>query len=168
MSWHDPARIEESAEDRELREELRALLGMEPEPAAVEPVPDLSGLADELQREALRRRHAPLRSRKSAWPLLLAAGLPIALVLGSVGAWGVQQKRRADELAAAVQQKETEMQRQALVNAAALERERQSHEEALVRARQEKDPKARELVIPSQRQVQRSPFETQTVGHRNR
>lgn len=107
MSWHDPARVQESAEDRELRGELGQLLGL---PARdffeAEPTPKMIALAEDLRREALRRRHTS--RHRPAW-MLLAAGLPIALAVGALGSWGFQHKQRADALAATVAQRELEL-----------------------------------------------------------
>jgi hypothetical protein len=107
MSWHDPARVQESAEDRELRGELGQLLGL---PARdffeAEPTPKMIALAEDLRREALRRRHTS--RHRPAW-MLLAAGLPIALAVGALGSWGFQHKQRADALAAAVVQRDLEL-----------------------------------------------------------
>ncbi|HNX30399.1 MAG TPA: hypothetical protein PKM35_02240 [Holophaga sp.] len=107
MSWHDPARVQESPEDRELREELSRLLGVPVRGFfGVEPTPKMIALAEDLRREALRRRHTS--RHRPAW-MLLAAGLPLALAVGALGSWGFQHKQRADALAAAVTQKETEL-----------------------------------------------------------
>jgi hypothetical protein len=107
MSWHDPARRFESVEDCDLREELSQLLRL---PArgffAAEPTPKMIALAEDLRREALRRRHT---SRQRPFRLLLAAGLPLALAVGAIASWGFQHKQRADALAAAVAQKEIEL-----------------------------------------------------------
>ncbi|HZU52448.1 MAG TPA: hypothetical protein VFF77_01010, partial [Holophagaceae bacterium] len=67
MSWSDPARRFEPAEDVELRSELRELLGLaEVEaPVSAAPTPELAELADSLRREAERRRHAALSPRPS-------------------------------------------------------------------------------------------------------
>lgn len=107
MSWHDPARANESAEDRDLRDELSELLGL---PARgffeAEVTPKMVALAEDLRREALRRRHT---SRHRPMWMLLAAGLPIALAVGALGSWGFQHKQRADALAAAVAQQQEAM-----------------------------------------------------------
>jgi hypothetical protein len=107
MSWHDPARHHESPEDRDLRGELSQLLGL---PAlgffAATPTPKMIALAEDLRREALRRRHT---SRQRPFRMLLAAGLPLALAVGALASWGFQHKQRADALAAAVAQKEIEL-----------------------------------------------------------
>lgn len=107
MSWHDLAHTHEPAEDRDLREELSQLLGL---PArgffAVEPTAKMIALAEDLRREALRRRHTS--RNKPVW-MLLAAGLPLALAVGALASWGYQHKQRADVLAATVVQKEIEL-----------------------------------------------------------
>lgn len=107
MPWLDPARKEETAEDRELRAELRGLVGLpmssfESNFFGAEPTPELVKLAESLRTEALRRRNTA--RRRPLWTLL-AAGLPVALVLSGLSYWGVQQKHRADDLvrAAAVE-----------------------------------------------------------------
>ena len=108
MSWHDPARTNESIEDQDLREELSQMLCL---PARgffeVEPTPKMIALAEDLRREALRRRHTS--RRRPVW-MLLAAGLPLALALTALGSWGLQHKHRADELAAAVARQEAQLQ----------------------------------------------------------
>jgi len=105
----DPARLNESAEDCALREELRQLLGA---PAAdlfeVEVTPEMIALADDLRREATRRRRMAPRQRPG-W-MLLAAALPLALVFAGLASWGVQQKHRADAMAEAVVQREQALQ----------------------------------------------------------
>lgn len=147
----DPVRFVESAEDCALREELRELLGV---PASnffgVEPTAQLIALAEDLRREAARRRRTA--RHRPAW-MLLAAGLPLALVFAGIGTWGVQQKHRADALAAAMAQKEVEIQLQRATAA----RERQSQNLQLASTATEKQPqksskpgtRPAELVIPA-------------------
>ena len=107
MSWHDPARSHESAEDRSMREGLSQLLGLPVHGfLEAEPTPKMIALAEDLRREALRRRHTS--RRKPVW-MLLAAGLPLALAVSALGSWGFQHKQRADALAATVAQKEMEL-----------------------------------------------------------
>ncbi len=110
MPWLDPAHLEETTEDRELRAELRGLLGLsialptssfESNFFDAQPTPEMVKLADSLRAEALRRRNT---ARNRPMRMLLAAGLPVALVIsgfGALGAWGYQQKNRADRAAAA-------------------------------------------------------------------
>jgi hypothetical protein len=108
MSWHDPARAHESAEDRDLREELSQFLGLPSRSFFdVQPTAKMIALAEDLRREALRRRHTA--RQRPVW-MLLAAGLPLALAVGALGSWGFQHKQRADAMAAAVIQKEVELQ----------------------------------------------------------
>ena len=154
MSWPDPARTEESAEDRELRTELRLLLGLSPANPnffEAQPTPQLIALAESLRREAQRRRHT-LR-RHPAW-MLMAAALPAALLLSGFGAWGMHQHRRAERLAAAVAQKEAEVHRMALASASERARERETQKVATAPQSAETQRAARrrpkELVIPVQ------------------
>jgi len=162
----DPIRISESAEDCALREELRQLLGA---PAAdffeVEPTPEMIALAEDLRREAARRRRMAPR-RQPTW-MLLAAGLPIALAFAGLASWGVQQKHRADAMAAAKVQVE-----QALQQAAAEVRQQQNLQ--LASAPAEKSPvktakpgtlatKPGELVIPVDHPVLPPQAETNQV-----
>lgn len=105
----DPIRVSESEEDCALREELRQLLGAPSgEFFEVGATPEMIALAEDLRHEAARRRrtarHRPVR-------MLLAAGLPLALVFAGITSWGVHQKHRADDMAAAVMQKEQALQR---------------------------------------------------------
>jgi len=117
MSWHDPARSLEPESDSILRDELRGLLGMPAQPANYfesEPSPELIRLADDLRREARRRNHTA--RRRSTW-MLIAAALPFALAVGGVGAWGIRQEHRADQLAAAVTQQASQIQQLAAAQA---------------------------------------------------
>ena len=108
MSWRDPARNNESTEDCDLRESLCQLLGHTPRSFfEAEPTPKMIALAEDLRREALRRRHT---SRQRPVWMLLAAGLPLALAVSALGSWGFQHKQRADALAAAVAQQEVQLQ----------------------------------------------------------
>lgn len=165
MPWHDPARETESAEDRELRDELRQLLGA-PEPFRLEAelTPSMVALAEELRKEALRRRRT-IRSRPG-WILLAAAVLPFAMVLVGVGAWGVQQKRRADQLAVAAQQREAELQRAAKATSEAAPKP----DHPLILASKEHSgrravPASRggELVIPAEKAAPAASLDTQRV-----
>ena len=106
MSWSDPARRFEPAEDVQLRAELRDLLGLGASAAvqAVEPTTELKALADDLRREALRRSRT--QRRRPTWGLLAAAALPLLAALAGLGNWGIQQKHRADDLAVQAQRQE--------------------------------------------------------------
>jgi len=130
MSWSDPARRFEPAEDVELRAELRELLGLGAVPQrVVAPVTEeLASLADDLRKEAQRRRRT--ERRRPSWGLMAAAALPLLAALAGLGTWGVQQKQRADGLAAHAQRQEAELDRIAAANAAELARERKAKEEA--------------------------------------
>ena len=97
MSWSDPARRFEPAEDRALRDELAELLGAPARPHNffdAEPTAEMVALADKLRGEAERRRRTS--RKRPAW-VLLAAGLPFLLAVAGVANWGIEQKRRADE-----------------------------------------------------------------------
>lgn len=112
MSSHDPVCIDESAGDRALREELSQLLGAPaPNFFHAEPSPEMIALAEDLRREAARRRRTT-RQRPS-W-MLLAAALPLALAFTGMATWGIQQKRRADAMAVVVVEKEQALQRAAV------------------------------------------------------
>ena len=113
MSWHDPDRSGEPEDETALRSELRGLLGLPARDARsnyfeTEPTPELIRLADDLRREARRRTHTA--RRRSSW-LLAAAALPFAVSLAGVGAWGLAQKHKADQLHARVAEQETQVQR---------------------------------------------------------
>lgn len=165
MPWLDPARIDESAEDRALREELRGLLGgPAPNFFQTEATPELIALADDLHREALRRRNTA--RRKPTW-MLMAAALPFALVLTGLGAWGIHQKQRADVLAQDLARQGDEHRQQLVAVSDQLKNERQAKDE-LVRAIQKEDPKAfrrygKELVIPVDRNTVPAAANTQQV-----
>jgi hypothetical protein len=117
MSWPDPARRFEPAEDQALREELAGMLGLPAArtpaarvPAAhnffdAEPTPELIALADKLRAEADRRRHTS--RRRPAW-MMAAAVLPFMLVLAGLGTWGSNHKRKAEEAQARAAQAEEE------------------------------------------------------------
>ncbi len=168
MSWLDPARIGESAEDRALREELRGLLGG---PAAnffqAEATPEIIALAEDLRREAERRRRTS-RQRPS-W-MLLAAALPFALVLTGMGLWGFHQKQRADILAQNLVHQDQEHRAQLVAVSDQLKTEREARE-AFIRTLQKEGPKSprrqgKELVIPVNRSPLPSAADTQMVkGH---
>ncbi len=168
MSWSDPSRRFEPAEDVELRAELRELLGLsQTEASAALASPDASPeasrelieLADNLHREAERRRHAMLKPRPNWW--LAAAAFPILLGFSGMGAWGIQQKHRADDLAARMADKDAQIQTIASQNAAAkleLASERAAKEDAqakLVQVASKLSPQDRQpyLVIPAKKPV---------------
>ena len=77
MSWSDPARRFEPAEDVQLRAELRDLLGLGPMmvPSSAEPTAELTALANDLRREAQRRSRT--ERKRPTWGLLAAAALPL-------------------------------------------------------------------------------------------
>src|SRR5512133_2724494 len=104
MSWSDPARRFEPAEDVQLRAELRDLLGLGPAVASAPAMPsaELTALADDLRREAQRRSRT--ERKRPTWGLLAAAALPLLAALAGLGTWGLQQKQRADGLAVQAQQ----------------------------------------------------------------
>ena len=109
MSWLDPQRSQEPASESALREELRSLMGMKARNYfEAELTPELITLADDLRREAKRRNHT---ARKRSHWMLMAAVVPLALAFGGVSFWGVAQKHKAEDLAAAVHRQESELQR---------------------------------------------------------
>lgn len=128
MSWSDPARRFEPAEDVQLRAELRDLLGLGAAPAAkaAESTPELKALAQDLRREAQRRRRT--ERKRPTWGLLAAAALPLLAALAGLGTWGFQQKQRADGLAVQAQHQEQELARLAASHAAEVAQERQAKE----------------------------------------
>ncbi len=170
MSWLEPARSEETAEDRVLRDDLRQLLGG-PEPQKIAaPTPETKALAEDLLREALRRRHTPnvVPLKRKPTFALLAAALPLALLIGGLGIWGVQQKRKAESLAAAVAAKEAELAQRERYHEETLRREREAAvpEKGNPKAtpagtRQQRSP--RELVVPAERPATVQPMDQQQV-----
>lgn len=172
MSWHDPARSGETAEDRALRDELRQLLGG-PEPQAeAAPTPSTISLAEDLRREALRRRHTPnvVPLRRKPVLALLAAALPLALVVGGLGFWGMQQKRKAEQLAAAIREKDAERKRLEQEHEAAMQRQREAmaperlQQASATAPRTSRDTRQpREVVRPSERPVVPQPMDLQRV-----
>lgn len=129
MSWSDPARRFEPAEDVQLRAELRDLLGLGPVAVSAPAAPsnELTALAEDLRREALRRRRT--ERKRPSWGLLAAAALPLLAALAGMGTWGLQQKQRADGLALQAQQQSQELDRLAAAHASDLAKERQAKEE---------------------------------------
>ncbi len=126
MPWLDPARRDESAEDRDLRAELRGLIGLpvrsfESNFFGVEPTPEIVELAEKLRSESLRRRNTA--RRRPMW-MLLAAGLPVAMLISGLGVWGVQQKHKADALTAAAATQKTKTERANDASQTAVSRDR--------------------------------------------
>jgi len=135
MPWPEPVRRFESPEDKELRAELSELLGYSPNAAlrnggpsgapnffGAKPTPELVALAEKLRAEAQRRRNTS--RHRSGW-MLIAAGLPIALALTGLGSWGVQQKRKADQAAAAMQELKIQQDRNREASEAEIQRSRE-------------------------------------------
>jgi hypothetical protein len=132
-------------------------------------------LAEDLLREALRRRHTPAfvpRSRPN-WTLM-AASLPLLMTALGLGAWGFQQKQKADRLASAVVQKEMEVQRLKGSHQENLQRDRDQRDalnsvvdpQLRVRTQQvaQDSKKPKELVLPSnERPNTKRPPEVQQV-----
>jgi hypothetical protein len=129
MPWSDPARRFEPAEDVQLRAELRDLLGLGPVAALrpSEPTAELTALADDLLREAQRRSRT--ERKRPTWGLLAAAALPLLAALAGLGTWGLQQKHRADDLAAQTQRQEQTLTQLAAVHASEVAKERQAKEQ---------------------------------------
>lgn len=151
MSWSDPSRRFEPAEDQALRAELSDLLGLAPRKhAPAEPTPELTLLAEELRKEALRRRHT--ERRKPSWGLLTAAVLPLMAGMGALGFWGHQQHQKAEALASQAQ-RVNELERVAQARHLALQKERAAHEQThqeLVRVAAQSGRKVPQLVIPAE------------------
>lgn len=125
----DPVRRFEPAEDVQLRAELRDLLGLgdEDAPPAAVPTPELKALAEEIRREAWNRSRT--QRQRPSWGLLAAAALPLLAALGGLGAWGHQQKQRADALALQALRQEQTLQQLASTHASEVARERKAKEE---------------------------------------
>ena len=175
MSWSDPARRFEPAEDRALRDELSDLLGVPASPRnffEAEATPELIALAEKLRAEAERRRHT---SRKSPSRMLIAAGLPFILAVAGLGNWGMQHKHRADEAQAHAAQaaQEAKAQSEAFLRVTSgsgeAERQRDREQKGLAAAKlAAKTPrKARpgdaELVIPVENPLRTPTLEVQRV-----
>ncbi len=176
MSWSDPARRMEPAEDQALREELAGMLGL---PVSknffdAEPTPELIALADKLRAEADRRRHT--QRLRPTW-MLAAAVLPFLLVLAGLGTWGSNHKRRAEDaqLRAAQAEEEArnrarELHRMTLESSKAeIERDREERQGfrpgrqavAVRRSPEVKRPAGAELVIPVDHPLRAPAFQPQ-------
>ena len=185
MSWSDPARRFEPAEDQALREELAGLLGMPPartpaEPTSgnffdAEPTPELIALADKLRAEADRRPHT--QRRRPTW-MLAAAVLPFLLVLAGLGSWGSSHKQRAEEAQKRAAQAEEEarnrareLQRMTLESSKAeIERDREerqgfrtTRQVATKGGREGRRPVGAELVIPVDHPLRSPALDAQRV-----
>ena len=176
MSWHNPERSSEPQAETALREELRGLLGMPARPSnyfETEATPQLIALADKLRQEA-RRRHYTARKRNS-W-MLLAAAVPFALALGGVGAWGIGEKRKIDQLSATMADQRAEIQRLATAlqpasvvpadHAPTPKQPAAVNSAPLLVGGTPRGGKPRELVIPVERPVEAGPGATQRVKNR--
>lgn len=150
MSWSDPSRRFEPAEDVELRAEMSDLLGFEPTPRAdAEPTPELIALAEELRKEALRRKR--LERRRPTWGLLAAAVLPLAIAVAGLGVWGQGNRAKAEALAATAAQKTQELEQKLQAHKTELAQERATREQ-LTKVLAQAGPKGRKspyLVIPA-------------------
>jgi len=168
MSWPEPARSEESAEDRALRDELRLMLGVSAPITAQGPTAESRALADDLVREARRRSHTPVLlpfRRRPSWSLM-AAALPVALLIGGLGVWGARQHRKAEALAAEVAAKEAELKRREQHIEDALRREREILVPAATQVAQDASRPRRapkEVVLPSNRAETPGPVDVQRV-----
>ncbi len=174
MSWLDErnALRNESEEDRALRSELQSMMGLPERPTFfdIQATPEQVALADELQREAERRRRT--QRQKPSW-MLLAAGLPVLLALSGLTGWGLHQKHRADTLAQNIEAKERENQ-SLLAASEALKQQVEQQEAAMIQVRtpgnagptSPKNPKAApralELVLPAAGQTM-EPLPTRVV-----
>ena len=150
---------------------MRSLLGFEPRNYfESEPTPELNLLADDLRREATRRNRT---ARKEHSWMLMAAALPFALILTGVGAWGVNQKHKADGYAAVMQSKDAELQRMAATLqtvAATAAAPSQALAPATLQMASHALPKpklkGKELIIPVERTAEPLANDTQRVkGH---
>ena len=118
MSWFN-TRLQtmspriEPLEDAQLRLDFGQMLGLKvPSEASVMAESHrLQNLAQDLYREALRRRRT-LRQRSNLSWILAAAAIPVIFALGS---WGMVQQKKAQVLAQQIEQNRSEQQR--LVNA---------------------------------------------------
>lgn len=149
MSWSDPSRRFEPAEDVQLRAEMSDLLGFESAPRASEkPTPELVALAEELRKEAQRRKR--LERRRPSWGLLAAAVLPLAAAVAGLGIWGQGNRTKAEAMAAAATRRAQELEQQVQTHKHELARERATREQlsmALAKATP-KGQKTPYLVIP--------------------
>ena len=164
MSSPDLYRISESAEDSALREELRQLLGAPADDLfEVQPTPEMIALAEDLRREAARRRRTAIRPHSRSW-MLLAAALPLAVALVGIFSWGMQQKHRADAMASMVAEKEQALQlaniqvrqQQTLLLASAAESSQPKNAKA-------SSARPAELVIPAERTALPSQADVKSV-----
>lgn len=143
MSWSDPSRRFEPAEDVELRAEMSDLLGFEPTPrAGIEPTPELIALAEELRKEALRRKR--LERRRPSWGLLAAAVLPLAIAVAGLGVWGQNNRAKAEALAADATRRTQELEQQVQTHKTELAKERATREQ-LTMALAKVGPKGQKL-----------------------
>jgi hypothetical protein len=106
MSWLEATKIDESAEDIALRDELQNILGLaQIERVQASPTQESTALAQSLYREAMRRRRGGASAKpfsKEPLFMLAAATMPLLLTAAALGAWGIKQKHRADAANAAL------------------------------------------------------------------